>query len=150
MRQNFSLMSNRLDDFHFVLFLSLSFFVFLLPHTRLLHLCYCGRRSFFEFPHIRVEEKKKQEKKEKCMPIDSSSQLKRSTRCSYEKRTLAKKGLRARVSSSAQLIEVHLCARPAARRSESAVWDDGSYGGVRGVHFRPFPSGTRVDEPRTA
>lgn len=53
-----------------------------------------------------------------------------------------KKGLRARMSSGVQLIEVHLCARPAARRSESAVRDNGGYGGVRGVYFHPSPSGS--------
>lgn len=62
--------------------------------------------------------------------------------CSYEKRTLAKKGRRARVSSGAQLIEVHLCARPAARRNENAVRDNDGYRDIHGVYFRPSPSGS--------
>lgn len=119
--QNFPLTSNsRIDDFYFVRFLSLSsFFVFSLLHTIIAFVPL--RSSVVLNFHIPTPRRKKREKKEKRTPIDSSSQLKRGNAACTKKGPSQKKGLRARVSSGVQLIEVHLCARPAARRSESAV-----------------------------
>lgn len=99
----------------------------------------------FEFPHIRAEEggKKKSGRKRRSahlsIPRHGSNVVPLLVR---KKDPRKKKGLRARMSSGVQLIEVHLCARPAARRSESAVRDNGGYGGVRGVYFHPSPSGS--------
>lgn len=55
------------------------------------------------------------------------------------------------MSSGAQLIEVHVCARPAARRSESAFGTT-VVTGISTVRIPPsiplLPRVTRVDEPR--
>lgn len=99
-------------------------------------ICVIAVVDHFEFPRTCAEEKKEREKK-KHTSIDSLVTIQTWYRYSYEKRTVAKKGLRACVSFGVQLIEVHLYARPAARRNENAVRDNGGYGGVRGVHFHP-------------
>lgn len=90
-RQNFPLMSNsRLDDFHFVRAL-FSFFVFSLLHTRLLHLCHCGRRSFWISTYPRRGGKKKAGEKGEVHTYRFLVTAQTWYRCSYEKRTLAKK-----------------------------------------------------------
>lgn len=152
MRQNFPLMSNsRIDDFYIIPFLFLSSLSSLCCTY---DYCICTIAVVLNF-HISAPRRKNRgggrEKKEKRTPIDSSSRLKRGIAAARTKKgSSQKRGLRARVSSGAQLIEVHLCACPAARRSENAIRDNDGYRDISTVcTFNPLlPGVTRVDESR--
>jgi len=84
--------------------------------------CICAIAVVGRFEFSPAPWRKKEWKKKKHTPIDSSSRLKR---CSYEKRTVTKKCPRACVFSGVQLIEVHLYAHPATRRSGNLVRNSG-------------------------
>lgn len=92
--------------------LSLSpFLVFSLLHTRLLHLCHCGRWSFWISTYPHRGKKNRGRKKEKRTPIDSSSWLKRGTAATVvRKKEPRKKGpARSRVFRRAINWSASLC-----------------------------------------